>query len=127
MLLPLFLLAVTSVTPARAQSFGTVTHRISYTDIATSEFATGGPSRHCEREDEPEAMDTPNPLISGEGRTVVDVVIGWDGRIYSPFVLETSLRNQDSLMRVLHSWRFRPATCNGTPTSVEARILFVKR
>ncbi len=124
-LLPAILLLALS---AQAQTFGTTTKRINYTDIGTSQFATGGPAQHCGNETEPVPLDTPNPLFSRDAQVVVDVVIGWDGKVYSAYVLESTRGiSEDYVVRSMRSWRFRPATCNGVASTVEARVFFTRR
>jgi len=128
MLLPALLLAITSVTQAQTPEFAPTVRRIEYQDIATGQFGVrDGQTKACENTRNPEPLDTPNPLIS-EGRTVVDAVIGWDGKVYSAFVLETSSQGSvRTVMGALRSWRFRPATCNGVPIDTSGRIVFVKK
>ena len=76
----------------------------------------------------PEALATPNPLLDQFDSTTkltVSFIIGTDGRVHSPFVLESAGPTEDrTVLYTVSSWRYRPATCNGVPTEVEAKVEF---
>jgi TonB family protein len=80
---------------------------------------------------QPEALATPTPLLdsSVSGGTIrVSFIIGTDGRVHSPLMLESGGSAEDRIvLDAVRSWRFRPATCNGVPTETEARIGFSSR
>ena len=76
----------------------------------------------------PQALTTPAPLI---GRSVtntkakVSFIIGTDGRVHSPLILESAGASGDrSILRAVRSWKYRPGTCNGVPTETEGKIEF---
>jgi len=102
--------------------------------VRNSEFAaithTSAPGI-CESAEPPQAIATPNPLLApSEGGTKVKVsfIVGTDGRIHSPLILESAGASGDrSVLQAVHSWRYRPATCNGVPTETEGKIEFSKR
>lgn len=79
----------------------------------------------------PEALATPDPLLFGDEDDLlvkVSFIVGSDGRVHSPFILDSAGTRDDQL--VLHAvrrWRYRPALCNGVPTDSEARIQFSLR
>jgi len=125
----LALLLLAAAVSAQAQPlFAPVERRIEYQDIATGQYGVAdGQTSSCERTTMPEPMDTPNPLVAEQGKVVVDMVIGWDGKVYSAFALETNIKNMKSIELALRSWRFKPATCNGSPVTVESRVTFVKK
>jgi Gram-negative bacterial TonB protein C-terminal len=127
-MLAVLLLALAVSAQAQTPTFAPVVRHIEYQDIATGQFGVrDGQTKACENTKNPEPIDTPNPLL-GEGKTVVDAVIGWDGKVYSAFVLETSSQGSvRTVMGALRSWRFRPATCNGVPIDTSGRIVFVKK
>ncbi|MGA7908121.1 MAG: TonB family protein [Candidatus Sulfotelmatobacter sp.] len=81
----------------------------------------------CEENQPPQALATPDPLIpSGDAAKVkVSFIVGADGRVHSPLILESAgpVRDRSVLQTVRH-WRYRPATCNGVPTEAEGRIEF---
>jgi TonB family protein len=85
---------------------------------------------HCEANEPPEELATPDPLFSAGsfGKVKVSFIIGADGRVHSPLILESAgpLRDRSVLQTVRH-WRYRPATCNGVPTEAEGKIEFSQR
>jgi TonB family protein len=84
----------------------------------------------CEADQPPEALTTPNPWMDrGDDtmRIVVSFIVGTDGRVHSPFILESAGTSRDqTVLQAVQSWRYRPAMCNGVPTEVEAKIAFSK-
>jgi TonB family protein len=79
----------------------------------------------------PEALTTPNPLITShaDGRKVkVSFIIGTDGRVHSPLILESAgIAGDRRVLQAVRTWRYRPATCNGVPTETEGKIVFSSR
>ena len=82
----------------------------------------------CEDVRPPEALTTPDPLFtpSARGKTVkVSFIIGTDGRVHSPLILESAgLAGDRRVLQTVRSWRYRPATCNGVPTETEGKVEF---
>jgi TonB family protein len=76
----------------------------------------------------PEALVTPDPLLQLDDenlRVRVSFIVGADGRVHSPFVLDSGgVREDQSVLRAVRRWRYRPALCNGVPTDSEARVQF---
>lgn len=102
-------------TPNRASEFSSIAHT-----------ARG----RCEDTQPPQALATPNPLIpAGAGARVrVSFIIGADGRVHSPLILESAGYAGDrSVLQTVRHWRYRPATCNGVPTETEGKIEFSQR
>ena len=87
--------------------------------------------RSCQATRPPEALATPDPLLEPADPSTkikVSFIIGTDGRVHSPFILESSGSSADRIvLDTVRSWRYRPATCNGVPTEAEARIGFSSR
>jgi TonB family protein len=85
----------------------------------------------CEDVQPPTALSTSSPLFaaSSSGRKVkVSFIIGTDGRVHSPLILESSgLVGDWHVLQAVRTWRYRPATCNGVPTETEAKIEFSSR
>jgi TonB family protein len=85
----------------------------------------------CEATRPPEALATPSPLLDRPDKNAsikVSFIIGTDGRVHSPFILESAGSPADQVvLDTVRSWRYRPATCNGVPTEAEARIGFSSR
>jgi len=85
----------------------------------------------CEDVQPPEALTTPNPLVMPvrqSGRVKVSFIIGTDGRVHSPLILESAGPVGDrGVLSAVRIWRFRPATCNGVPTEIEDKIEFSSR
>jgi TonB family protein len=98
-----------------------------------SEFAamlhTAGAS--CEASEPPEPLATPNPLLDiaePSSKVRVSFIIGTDGRVHSPLILESAGPAEDrTILDTVRSWRYRPAMCNGAATETEAKIEFSSR
>ena len=79
----------------------------------------------------PEALTTPDPLIttSALGRRVrISFIIGTDGRVHSPLILESAgMAGDRRVLQTVRTWRYRPATCNGVPTETEGKVEFSSR
>lgn len=76
----------------------------------------------------PEALLTPDPLLYVQGDDMnvsVSFIVGADGHVHSAFVMEGGGPAEDqSVLRAVRRWRYRPALCNGVPTDAEARVRF---
>jgi TonB family protein len=85
----------------------------------------------CELVQAPEALATPDPLLNTadpDSRVAVSFVIGIDGRVHSPVILESAGSSEDeSVLQALRLWRYRPATCNAAPTEMESKVEFSSR
>lgn len=82
----------------------------------------------CEAASAPEPLATPNPLLETpdlNARISVSFIIGTDGRVHSPLILESAGSMPDrKVLNAVRAWRYRPALCNGVPTEVEGNIEF---
>jgi TonB family protein len=102
--------------------------------VHNSEFSdvphTSARSR-CEKTHPPEALTTPNPVLGGSDASIrvkVSFIVGADGRVHSPFILESAGTAEDhAILETVRSWRYRPAMCNGVPTETEGKIQFSSR
>jgi len=99
-----------------------------------SQFAAIGhltSSQSCASTQPPQALATPDPLLEVSGLTskiTVSFIVGTDGRVHSPLILEGSGAPEDrAVLEAVSSWRYRPATCNGVPTESEGKIAFSSR
>jgi TonB family protein len=85
----------------------------------------------CEQVEPPVALATPDPLFISAGQTKrvkVSFIIGTDGHVHSPLILESAgLRGDRRVLETVRTWRYRPATCNGVPTETEGKIEFSVR
>jgi len=85
----------------------------------------------CEDVQPPQALTTPDPLFTtnANGRKVkVSFIIGTDGRVHSPLILESAgLAGDRRVLQTVRTWRYRPATCNGVPTETEGKVEFSSR
>jgi len=85
----------------------------------------------CELTRPPEALTTPNPLLdtaASEMRIRVSFIIGTDGKVHSPLVLESVGQTEDrAVLQTVRSWRYRPGMCNGVPTETEGKVEFSSR
>src|SRR5438046_7833091 len=79
----------------------------------------------------PDALTTPDPLFttSAFGHKVkVSFIIGIDGRVHSPLILESAgLAGDRRVLQTVRTWSYRPATCNGVPTETEGKVEFSSR
>jgi TonB family protein len=104
-------------TPLRISEFSNVPHTSS--------------RPRCEENEAPQALTTPDPLLipAALGKKVkVSFIIGADGRVHSPLILESAGPAGDrNVLQTVRSWRYRPATCNGVPTETEGKIEFSRR
>ncbi|PYX48466.1 MAG: hypothetical protein DMG79_11705 [Acidobacteria bacterium] len=133
--IPVIALGVT--TPASRLQSAKIAQReneISRTVARASQFVdvahiSSRPS--CEDVQPPEALTTPDPFFSSsaQGRKVtVSFIIGTDGRVHSPLILESAgLAGDRHVLQTVRAWRYRPATCNGVPTEIEGKIEFSSR
>jgi TonB family protein len=82
----------------------------------------------CEAVRPPEALTTPDPLFTLDtlGRRVkVSFIIGADGRVHAPLILESAgLIGDRRVLQTVRTWRYRPAMCNGVPTETEGKVEF---
>jgi TonB family protein len=109
-------------------------HKLWKTPIRASQFSdVPHVSAHarCEDTQPPEALTTPDPLMvpTAAGIKVkVSFIIGADGRVHSPLILESGGPIGDrNVLQTVRAWRYRPATCNGVPTEAEGKIEFSRR
>jgi TonB family protein len=74
----------------------------------------------------PRALATPHPSLADipdDVKIIVNFIIGTDGQVYSPFVLEGAGPSfERKIMETVRRWRYRPALCNGVPTDAEVRV-----
>ena len=84
----------------------------------------------CEDVQAPQALTTPDPLFTtaANGRVKVSFIIGTDGRVHSPLILESAgIAGDRRVLQTVRTWRYRPAMCNGVPTETEGKIEFSSR
>jgi TonB family protein len=85
----------------------------------------------CEDVQPPQPLTTPDPLFTSSSRghrVKVSFIIGIDGRVHSPLILESAgLSGDRHVLDTVRMWRYRPATCNGVPTETEGKIEFSSR
>jgi hypothetical protein len=76
----------------------------------------------------PEPITTPDPVVNSMvNGVVINFVIGSDGRVYGPMILQSDSPQVDVLVfKTVEQWRFRPATCNGEPVETEAAFQFTR-
>ncbi len=97
----------------------------SYGDHVSSVSVIPDPaSEPCASTRNPIPRSTPNPILNTDGWVTVNFVITTDGRVWSPLILESNGNQADdrATLRVVTSWKYRPATCNGVPTEAEAVV-----
>jgi TonB family protein len=108
--------------------------RLSRALARSSQFAEiqhASSGQDCEQVEAPVALATPDPLFlsAGRGKRVrVSFIIGTDGRVHSPLILESAgLPGDRRVIDTVRTWRYRPGTCNGIPTETEGQIEFSVR
>lgn len=86
----------------------------------------------CESTVPPQALATPHAWVAAipdDTKIVVNFIIGTDGQVYSPFVLDGA--GSHTLFRKLvdevRRWHYRPALCNGVPTDAEVKVQLSSR
>jgi TonB family protein len=101
-------------------------HESEFTDILHTNARSP-----CEATEPPEALATPNPLLSGtdnDTKVKVSLIVGTDGGVHSPVILESAGKYQDRMvLDTVRYWRYRPAICNGVPTEAEGQVEFSSR
>ena len=111
----------------REREFSAALHRAS--QFAGVAHISSRPS--CGEVQPPEEIETPNPLLTSSSRgqkVKVSFIIGTDGKVHSPLILESAGMAGDShVLQTVRTWRYRPATCNGVPTETEGKIEFSSR
>lgn len=122
-------------TPGKpAQSLEQREHKLSTTLTRASQYVdvphiSQAPA--CEDVRPPEALTTPDPLttaISHGKKVMVSFIIGTDGHVHSPLILESAgLQGDRRVLQTVRTWRYRPAMCNGVPTEIEGKVEFSSR
>jgi TonB family protein len=109
-------------------------HKASRTLTRASQFVDvrhSTASLNCEDAQDPQALATPDPLLttlSGGKKVKVSFIIGADGHVHSPLILESAgLAGDRHVLQTVRTWKYRPATCNGVPTETEGKIEFSSR
>ena len=128
---PLMTLAVSTLDDQRPRTLEQREQRLSRTMIRASQYVDvphSGTRAACEQVQAPQAIATPDPLFTGSTRAQkvkVSFIIGTDGRVHSPLILESAgLAGDRRVLQTVRSWRYRPATCNGVPTETEGKVEF---
>lgn len=86
----------------------------------------------CEYTEPPQALATPHAWVAAipdNTKIVVNFIIGTDGQVYSPFVLDGAASKSlyRKLVNEVRRWHYRPALCNGVPTDAEVRVQLSSR
>lgn len=129
MLTTSFVLAVSSTPSPRSSVFAQREREISKKLIRNSQFVdVRGTSSHsdCREVQPPQALATPNPLfVPNDGKVKVSFIVGVDGRVHSPLILESAgLSGDRHVLETVRRWKYRPATCNGIPSETEGKVEF---
>jgi TonB family protein len=109
-------------------------HQVFKTPIRAAEFSDiphVSTRSRCADTRPPQALTTPDPLlvpIEAGLKVKVSFIIGADGRVRSPLILQSAGPVGDrNVLQTVRAWRYRPATCNGVPTEAEGKIEFSRR
>ena len=81
----------------------------------------------CESTEPPQALATPHSWVAAipdNTKIVVNFILGADGQVYSPFVLDGAGSNSldRKLINEVRHWQYRPALCNGVPADAEVKV-----
>jgi TonB family protein len=80
----------------------------------------------CASSQAPRAVYLPHATfaeIPDDAKVVINLIIGSDGEVYSPFVVNGVGSPLDrKLVETVRHWHYRPALCNGVPTDAEVKI-----
>lgn len=123
---PASLTQTTALEQHERKAWKALTHNSHFADVP---HLSGGRS-HCEDVQPPQALATPPPLLTSwrDRRVKVSFIIGTDGRVHSPLILESAGPTGDRhVLQTVRTWRYRPATCNGVPTETEGKVEFSSR
>ena len=134
-ILPAIALAVaTPATYRRSATFERRESQVSRTLTRASQFvgvAHISSSPVCAEVQPPQPLTTPDPLYTPAARgqrVKVSFIIGTDGRVHSPLILQSAgLAGDRRVLQTVRTWRYRPATCNGVPTETEGKVEFSSR
>jgi len=66
---------------------------------------------------QPVAEYQPVPSLRGHGRARLSLTVGTDGRVHDIDILQPMQGDMGRLIGAVQSWRFKPATENGTPVT----------
>jgi TonB family protein len=129
MLTACFVLAVSSPPSPRSSVFGQREGEISKKLIRSSQFVDVhriSSRSDCRDLQPPQALATPDPLlVPNRGKVKVSFIVGVDGRVHSPLILESAgLSGDRHVLDTVRTWKYRPATCNGIPTETEGKVEF---
>jgi TonB family protein len=104
---------------------------IAFRDARSSALTSTILRSSCEQSASPEPIATPRPLFvrrQTPGKTVVSFIIGVDGHVHNPLIIEDSGEPRNSaVLSAVRSWRFRPAMCNGAPAEADGTVEFSRR
>lgn len=127
-------LAEPAIPPLQAANFAQRERQLSRTLTRASQFEDVPHVSFrwsCEQSEAPVALATPDPLMTpaGRGKRVrVSFIIGTDGKVHSPLILESAgMAGDRHVLDTVRHWRYRPAMCNGVPTETEGKIEFFIR
>jgi len=115
----------TKEVPSARSVSSTLNRSAEFVDVAHVSSTPG-----CVDVHPPQALATPDPVLTAAHAQKVKVsfIIGTDGRVHSPLILESAGSSFDrQVLQIVGSWKYRPATCNGVPTEIEGKVEFSRR
>lgn len=122
-----------TVAPLRSTSVTTAfrNHEVQILESSHHQRLTSQPAENvsCEVVKPPEPLATPGPLtLKARSKVSVSFVIGNDGQVHSPVILQSAGTTEDeSVLEIMRTWRYRPASCNSVPTESEVKVEFSSR
>jgi TonB family protein len=116
----------TTLVSPQPQLWTTAVHASNFSPMTRASLRSA-----CEPVETPMALATPDPLLDRPvpaAKVTVSFIVGIDGRVHSPLILESLGPSQDRIvLDAVRNWRYRPATCHGVPTEAEGKIAFSSR
>jgi len=114
--------------PATVPALSTLDLQVHASSHLPSEDRVASGAVDCAVSKPPQPLATPDPMPDAgdfDGKLAVSFIIGTDGRVHSPVILESiGTVDEHSVLATLRSWRYRPALCNAEPEETESNVEF---
>jgi hypothetical protein len=116
--------AAERVTPLRDSSDHIATGAVHLVNFSPLEEADV--EMQCAASQPPKPLSMPHPALAeipDHMKITINLIIGSDGEVYSPFVIDgVSSALDRKVVDTVRHWHYRPALCNGVPTDAEVKL-----